>query len=65
MFGCVPGSIISVFLTYYLSADLGTSVPRAAGHGPRATGTMTVFGIGCLSGQIFGGWIGQRLYNKE
>jgi predicted MFS family arabinose efflux permease len=58
MFGCVPGSIISVFLTYYLSADLGTSVPRA-------TGMMTVFGIGCLSGQIFGGWIGQRLYNKE
>lgn len=33
MFGCVPGSIISVFLTYYLSADLGTSVPRATGHG--------------------------------
>ena len=58
MFGCIPWSIISVFLTDYLSADLGMSVPRA-------TGTMTVFGIGCLSGQIFGGWIGQRLYNKD
>lgn len=58
MFGCVPWSIISVFLTDYLSADLGMSVARA-------TGTMTVFGIGCLSGQIFGGWIGQRLYNKD
>lgn len=58
MFGCIPWSIISVFLTDYLSADLGMSVARA-------TGTMTVFGIGCLSGQIFGGWIGQRLYNKD
>lgn len=58
MFGCIPWSIISVFLSDYLSSDLGMSIGSA-------TGVMTVFGIGCMSGQIFGGWIGQKLYNQD
>jgi predicted MFS family arabinose efflux permease len=56
--GCVPWSIITVFLSDYLSADKGLTVQLA-------TVCMMTFGVGALCGQLFGGWAGQQLYNKD
>ena len=56
--GCVPWSIITVFMSDYLSADRGLSISQA-------TYVFTLFGLGGLCGQISGGWIGQTLYNRD
>jgi len=56
--GCLPWGMIYVFLNNFLSTERGLSVPRA-------TGILTCFGIGGLFGQLFGGWFGQQLYNKD
>jgi predicted MFS family arabinose efflux permease len=56
--GCIPWSIITVFLSDYLSSDKGLSVQLA-------TFCMMTFGVGALFGQIFGGWAGQQLYNRD
>ena len=56
--GCVPWSIITVFMSDYLSADRGLSISQA-------TYVFTLFGLGGLCGQISGGWIGQALYNRD
>lgn len=55
--GCLPWGMIFVFLNDYLSSDRGMSVQGA-------TAALTTFGLGGLVGQIFGGWFGQRLYNR-
>ena len=56
--GCVPWSIITVFMSDYLSTDRGLSINQA-------TFVFSVFGIGGLFGQILGGFFGQYLYNKD
>lgn len=56
--GCLPWGMIYVFLNDYFSSDRGMSVEAA-------TGVLTCFGVGGLLGQLFGGWLGQRLYNKD
>eukprot|EP00596_Hydrurales_sp_CCMP1899_P005379 CAMPEP_0119043370 /NCGR_PEP_ID=MMETSP1177-20130426/21173_1 /TAXON_ID=2985 /ORGANISM="Ochromonas sp, Strain CCMP1899" /LENGTH=420 /DNA_ID=CAMNT_0007011311 /DNA_START=183 /DNA_END=1445 /DNA_ORIENTATION=+ len=56
--GCVPWSIITVFMSDYLSTDKGLSIQQA-------TYVFTMFGMGGLCGQIFGGYIGQALYNRD
>jgi len=56
--GCVPWSIITVFLSDYLSTDRGLTVQQA-------TFVFTLFGAGGLCGQISGGWLGQTLYNRD
>jgi predicted MFS family arabinose efflux permease len=56
--GCLPWGMIFVFLNDYLSEDRGMSVQSA-------TGVLTCFGVGGLFGQLFGGWLGQRLYNRD
>ena len=56
--GCVPWSIITVFLSDYLSTDRGLTVKQA-------TFVFVLFGIGGLCGQISGGWLGQALYNRD
>ena len=56
--GCVPWSIITVFMSDYLSTDRGLSIKQA-------TYVFSAFGIGGAMGQILGGYIGQLLYNKD
>ena len=56
--GCVPWSIITVFMSDYLSTDRGLSIRQA-------TFVFTLFGVGGLCGQISGGWLGQTLYNRD
>lgn len=56
--GCVPWSIITVFMSDYLSTDRGLSISQA-------TFIFSVFGVGGLFGQILGGYIGQYLYNRD
>lgn len=55
--GCVPWSIISVFLSDYLSNDLHFSIPEA-------TLALTAMGVGGFIGQLVGGYVGQQLYNR-
>lgn len=55
--GCLPWGMIFVFLNDYLSSDRGMTVQGA-------TAALTTFGLGGLVGQIFGGWFGQKLYNR-
>ena len=45
IFGCIPWSILSVFMTDYLSSDLGMNMHRS-------TLAMLVFGVGAMVGQI-------------
>lgn len=56
--GCLPWGMVYVFLNDYLSSDRGLSVRTA-------TLALTLFGIGGLVGQLWGGWYGQRLYNRD
>ena len=56
--GCVPWSILTVFMSDYLSTDRGLSINQA-------TFVFSVFGIGGLFGQIIGGYVGQYLYNRD
>ena len=56
--GCVPWSIITVFMSDYLSTDRGLSIQQA-------TYVFSAFGIGGLTGQIIGGYVGQLLYNRD
>ena len=56
--GCLPWGMIYVFLNDYFSTDRGMSVQEA-------TAALTMFGVGGLVGQIFGGWAGQKLYNID
>lgn len=55
--GCLPWGMIFVFLNDYLASDRGLTVQAA-------TAALTTFGIGGLVGQLFGGWLGQWLYNR-
>ena len=56
--GCLPWGMIYVFLNDYFSNDRGMTVQEA-------TAALTMFGVGGLVGQIFGGWAGQKLYNID
>lgn len=56
--GCLPWGMVSVFLNDYFSENRGMTVQGA-------TAVMTSFSIGGLFGQLFGGWLGQRLYNRD
>jgi MFS family permease len=56
--GCLPWGMVYVFLNDYFSADRGLSVAAA-------TFALTCFGVGGLVGQLWGGWYGQRLYNRD
>jgi predicted MFS family arabinose efflux permease len=50
--------MVYVFLNDYFSADRGMTVASA-------TLVLTFFGVGGLVGQLWGGWVGQRLYNHN
>lgn len=54
--GCVPWSVLTVFMSDYLHADLGLSVEHAAA-------IMALFTAGVFAGLVIGGELGQRLYN--
>lgn len=56
--GCVPWSVINVFMNDYLAVDKGLGVHLA-------TTVMMAFGIGSIGGVIMGGVVGQRLYNSR
>jgi predicted MFS family arabinose efflux permease len=56
--GCLPWGMIFVFLNDYFSNDRGMTVAAA-------TAALTAFGVGGLAGQLFGGWAGQHLYNRD
>lgn len=56
--GCVPWSVINVFMNDYLAVDKGLGVHLA-------TTVMLAFGIGTLAGVALGGVVGQRLYNAK
>ena len=54
--GCVPWSVIGVFMNDYLAVDKGLGVEFA-------TTLMMVFGLGAMAGTVSGGVLGQRMYN--
>jgi len=56
--GCVPWSIIGVFMNDYLAVDKGLGVTAA-------TAVLMCFGAGALFGTIGGGFVGQSLYNRQ
>ena len=56
--GCVPWSIISVFMNDYLAVDKGLGVEAA-------TSLLMCFGLGAMGGTVGGGVVGQRLYNAS
>lgn len=56
--GCVPWSVINVFMNDYLAVDKGLGVHLA-------TTVMMAFGIGAMVGVALGGVVGQRLYNAK
>ena len=56
--GCVPWSIIGVFMNDYLAVDKGLGVEHA-------TTIMMFFGFGGMFGTITGGILGQKLYNAK
>ena len=56
--GCVPWSIISVFMNDYLAVDKGLGVEAA-------TSLLMCFGLGAIGGTVGGGVVGQRLYNAS
>jgi MFS family permease len=56
--GCVPWSIISVFMNDYLANDKGLGVEAA-------TSLLMCFGLGAMGGTVGGGVVGQRLYNAS
>ena len=56
--GCVPWSIIGVFMNDYLAVDKGLGVELA-------TSLMMAFGLGAMFGTISGGVLGQWLYNAR
>ena len=56
--GCVPWSVINVFMNDYLAVDKGLGVHLA-------TTVMMAFGMGALGGVVLGGVVGQRLYNTK
>eukprot|EP00913_Durusdinium_trenchii_P022068 g20738.t1 len=56
--GCVPWAVINTFLTDYLAQNGGLGVLRA-------TGVFLSFGIGCTTGTVLGGKLGQFLYKKD
>ncbi len=56
--GCLPWGLIYTFLNDYFSSERGLSVFLA-------TVALTLFGVGSLFGQVFGGILGQYLHNKN
>ena len=58
VFGCIPWSIIAVYMNDYLSNDLSM-------HIHHSTLVMVLFGIGAIFGQVAGGWTGQALFNRD
>jgi len=58
VFGCVPWSVINTYLCDFLHEDKGLSIQVA-------TAIFAVFSVGCGFGMVFGGVVGQILYNKS
>lgn len=56
--GCVPWSIISVFMNDYLAVDKGLGVEAA-------TSLLMCFGVGAMVGTVGGGFFGQKLHNSK
>eukprot|EP00808_Paulinella_micropora_P032351 g67651.t1 len=56
--GCIPWSIAAVFFNDYLSYDAGLTVAAA-------TFVILLFGVGTMVGAVWGGWYGQRVYNRR
>ena len=58
IFGCIPWSILIVFMTDYLAFDLQMNIHRSSL-------VMLLFGVGATVGQVAGGFAGQVLFNKD
>lgn len=56
--GCIPLSCIVTFLSDYLIVEQGMKVEGS-------TAITAVFGLSCLCFGMFGGMMGNRLYNKK
>ena len=56
--GCVPWAVIGTFMTDYLATNVHMGVPSA-------TAVLFSFGIGCTTGTVTGGKLGQYLYKKD
>jgi predicted MFS family arabinose efflux permease len=56
--GCLPWGMLYTFFNDYLHVQRGMTVPAA-------TLVITIFGIGGICGSLFGGWMGQRLFNRN
>ena len=55
--GTVPWGMLNAYFVDYLHVQKGLSVEAG-------TGAVTIFGVGATLGTIFGGFIGQRVYNR-
>jgi len=56
LYGTIPWSVITVFLTDFLSQDIGLTINQA-------TYVVLLFGIGSMVGGLFGGFIGSFVYS--
>eukprot|EP00904_Undaria_pinnatifida_P005243 jgi/Undpi1/1849/HiC_scaffold_12.g05236.m1 len=56
--GCIPWSVMSVYMTDFLHKQRGMTVERA-------TVVAVVFGVGTTVGQLGGAKVGQSLYNRR
>ena len=56
--GCVPWAVIGTFMADYLATNVHMGVPSA-------TAVLFSFGVGCTTGTITGGKLGQYLYKKD
>lgn len=56
--GCFPWGMMYAFLNDYLHVQRGMTVRDS-------TWVISIFGIGGILGSLFGGWLGQRLFNRS
>ncbi|CAE7467019.1 sotB [Symbiodinium pilosum] len=56
--GCVPWAVIGTFMADYLATNCHMGVPGA-------TAVLFSFGVGCTTGTVTGGKLGNHLYKKD
>lgn len=56
--GCFPWGMMYAFLNDYLHVQRGMTVRDS-------TWVISIFGVGGILGSLFGGWLGQRLFNRS
>ena len=56
--GCIPWGVLITYFNDFMAQEKGLGVVAA-------TNILLAFGVGCAVGNIAGGVLGQRFYNKS